>query len=129
MNFLRHNIITLALVVVVAAVTALNSFTLTAFLSEFHMNNSDLVAQVAFSESTRCDRLESTLNRMYRDLLATRKAANELAQELSTAAHHIRDCHTLLEKAGIKPPESFPLEQCPADCPKCPLKIQPQRDV
>jgi len=117
MNFLRHNVVTLALVVIVAAVTALNSFTLTTYLAEFHMNNSDLVAQVAFSESNRCDRLENTLNRLYADLVATRKAANGMSEELSKAAQHIRDCHTLLEKAGIKPSEDFP------------LKIQPDKDA
>jgi len=95
MNFLRHNIITLALVVVVAGVTALNSFTLTTYLAEFHMNNSDLIAQVAFSESNRCDRLEATLDRLWRDHINVRKAANELAEE-------VRMCHELLEKAGIK---------------------------
>ena len=125
MNVMRHNIVTLALTVVVLAVTALNSFTLKAFLSEFHMNNSDLIAEVAFSESSRCDRLENTLTRLYRDYVALKNEAKGLIEDLSQAAHHIRDCHALLEKAGIKPLDTFALEQCPADCPKCSLKIQP----
>lgn len=123
MNVLRHNFVTIALTLVVAAVTAANSFTLTAYLRDFHMNNSDLVAQVAFNESNRCERLENSLQRLWKDHVAARQAANELSDQLSEAAHHIRDCHTLLEKAGIKPP-AFPLEQCPPECEKCPLKIQ-----
>lgn len=123
MNVLRHNVVTIVLALVVLVITFANSFTLTAYLSEFNMNNCDMIAQVAFNESNRCDRLENSLTRMYRDLLATRKAAQELSQEVSEAAHHIRDCHTLLERAGIKPPESFPLQQCPPDCPECPFKI------
>lgn len=124
MNVLRHNIVTLALTLAVLAVTAFNSFTLKAYLSEFHMHNSDLIAEVAFSESSRCDRLENTLTRLHRDYVALKNEAKGLVEELSQAAHHIRDCHTLLEKTGIKPPDTFALEQCPADCPKCPLKTQ-----
>jgi hypothetical protein len=97
MNFLRHNIVTLALVLIVAGVTALNSYTLKAGLSQFHMNNADLVAEVAFSAQNRCDRLESTLNRLYQDYLAMRKEAASLANE-------VRECHDLLEQAGIPKP-------------------------
>lgn len=125
MNFLRHNIVTLALVVIVAAITALNSFAVKSYLAEFHMNNSDLVAEVAFSASNRCDRMEATLNRLYQDYLQVMSAANQMSEELSAAAQHIQECHTLLEKAGIKPPEGFPLEQCQPD----PLKIQADKDA
>jgi len=121
MNFLRHNLVTPALVLIVAGVTALNSYTMTTGLAQFHMNNSDLIAQVAFSASDRCDRLEFALNKLWDDHVQVIAAANEMSEELSAAGKHIRDCHTLLEKAGIKPPEGFPLE--------CPMKIKSDKDA
>jgi Zn finger protein HypA/HybF involved in hydrogenase expression len=129
MNFLRHNIVTLALVVIVAAVTALNSYTTQVGLAEFHMNNGDLVANVAFSEAMRADKLEFAFEQLLKDHLASKAAANELSAELSAACHHIRDCHTLFQKAGVKPPAGLPLDTCPPGCPKCPGKIRPDQDA
>lgn len=117
MNFLRHNIVTLFLILVVGTVTALNSYTL-----EMERGSYKLVDVVQFQQEI-IGRARIMHDQSQRDLVAAHTANNELSEQLSEAAHHIRDCHTLLKQAGVTPPNNFPLKDCPPDCEKCPFKL------
>jgi hypothetical protein len=122
MNFLRHNIVTLFLILAVGTVTALNAYTLE-MGRVTDAGAAKLVDTVQFQMNV-INYQQHQLRLVHQDVFAVNKANNELSEELSQLAHHIRDCHTLLERAGVPlPPNSPALHPCPADCKKCPLKI------